>query len=399
MRRPPGGPASPMAPADSGPAGPTVQQIRKVATEASFRRGRDLYEGGRITSFKMSPDGRVTARVKDQRRLYRAYVSPGSLWDSPFCTCGDLHESACAHAVAALLYASSNPDAMIPGGAGSHADEVLGIIPRADLQKFLRSEMKKNGGFRRRLLVRFGGTGGVPRVDYREEVDAMFADLDYPESARRRLSFADFFRAAKAREREGHVQEAIRIYLEVSEAIEANYDWVDDSSGHYAESFAKAVMEMAACINRRGMKHDEKRRHIAYLHWQFLEEHPYLSEGTYRQALADICTGRADLEYLRRLHEPSLPEDLPEDHDEYYHMMDRVSLQAEVLERLGERAALEGLFGRLYRNDIDICGMYAEYLLRTDPGRVRGVLEEARGIFSSHEFGRIRHLADGDPPG
>ena len=50
----------------------------------------------------------------------------------------------------------------------------------------------------------------------------------------------------------------------MSEAIESSYHYVDDSSGYYAETLDDAVLEMAACINRQNMGHDEKRPHISY---------------------------------------------------------------------------------------------------------------------------------------
>lgn len=380
----------PRIPAGLGLPESAVQRIRVISTDASFKRGSALCSGGWVTSARMD-GGDITARVKDGR-LYRVRVKAGPKGGIS-CTCGP--RGACAHAVAALLYASNNRDVLLAEersreGAGG----IIRRVPRADLQNFLESEIKKDAGVRRRFLVRFGGSDGVPRADYRHEVDVMFDDVDYMTSKKDRLSFAEFFRAAKARERQGHAAEAIRIYLEVSEAIESNHHLVDDSSGYYADTLGRAVLEMAACINRQNMVHDEKRPHIAYLHRQFLTEVPALNEDLYHQALVNICTDRADLEYLVELNGPHLPEGRIAGEDKY-DLISRMYLHIEALERLDRWEDAGGMLERFYRSSIDACGAYIELLLRHDPARARSVLEEARSIFPSHQFEYIRHLADG----
>ena len=375
-----------------GKPGLAVRRIRGISSDADFKKGSALNAQGWVTSAR-TDGGDLTARVKDGV-LYRVYVRKGR-GGSIFCTCGARSKGACAHAVAAVLYASDNRGALLAEEEGREGGEAVARrMSRADLQKFLISEIKKNPDARRRFLVRFGGADGVPRVDYRHEVDVMYADVDYMTSWKNKLRFTDFFRAAKDRERRGHAAEAIRIYLEVSEGIEANHYLVDDSSGHYAETFGRAVHEMVACINRQNMGRDEKRPHIYYLHRQFLAEVPAFSEGVHYQALVDICTDAEDLEYLAELNGPFLPEGRVAGKDEY-DVMSRVYLQAEVLEKLGRREAAGGLLKRHYRTSIGACGKYVKLLLGRDPARARSVLEEARGIFPDYQYKYISHLADG----
>ena len=104
---------------------------------------------------------------------------------------------------------------------------LIRLVPLRDLQKFVESEAKKDAGVERRFLSRFGGLDGAPRVDYREQAEIMFAGVDYMTPYQNRLRFGDFFKAAKARERQGQAAEAVRIYVEVSEAIRSNYNRVD----------------------------------------------------------------------------------------------------------------------------------------------------------------------------
>ncbi|MCE2507929.1 MAG: hypothetical protein J4G04_01290 [Nitrosopumilaceae archaeon] len=273
---------------------------------------------------------------------------------------------------------------------------LIRLVPLKDLQRFVESEVKKDAGVERRFLSRFGGLDGAPRVDYREQVEIMFADVDYMTPYQNRVRFTDFFRAAKARERQGQAAEAIRICLEVSEAIRSNYHKVDDSSGYYAEAFSKAVAEMAACIGRQKAV-SEKRPHMEYLHRQFLTSDSDITEGVYEQALINACTGRQDLEYLRGLNERALPEEAVSKRTKgYYRAVGAVLLQAEVLEEMGEPAAAAELFDKHYRGSIGVCGEYVEMLIRQgDLAKARDVLEDARGIFPRHELEYISRLADG----
>jgi hypothetical protein len=272
---------------------------------------------------------------------------------------------------------------------------LIRLVPPRDLQRFVESEIKRDAGVERRFLSRFGGLDGAPRVDYREQAEIMFADVDYMTPYQNRLRFGDFFRAAKARERQGQAAEAIRIYLEVSEAIHSNYNRVDDSSGHYAETFHKAVTEMGACIGRQKAG-SEKRPHISYMHRQFLTSDLDMHEGVYEQALISACTDRRDLEYLRDLNGQALPEVPLSKHTKgYCRALDRILLQTEVLEKMGESAAAAELLEKHHRGSIAICGEYVEALIRWgDLAKARTVLGEAWDIFPEREFGYISSLAD-----
>lgn len=375
---------------------PTLERIVGAAPPEMLERGEALYVMGNVTSAKT--DGNlITARVVDQTNLYRTYVRMGDADDYGFCTCKPGHPGVCAHTIAAMMHLRDNwrglrADERMRGGHG----RLIRLVPLKDLQGFVESEMKKDSGVERRFVSRFGGLDDASQVDYREQVDAMFSDVYYM-SSRKRLSFADFFRAAKDRERRGQAPEAIRILAEVSEAIKSNYYMVDDSSGHYANAFIRAVSEMAACISRQKMRHSAKRPYIDYLHRQFLANDPEVDEEAYGQALTEVCTERQDLEHLRRLNGRALPKEaISEDIKGYFQELDRVILQADVLEKIGEIADAANLFEKHYRSSIDACGAYVEMLMRQgERAKARGIMEEARGIFSEYDFQCISDLVGG----
>ena len=373
----------------------TLDNIDKAVPPEIFRRGQALHTEGNVTSAKIN-DRLITARIMDGTRLYRTHIKIDDINDG-FCTCGTKSKGLCAHAVAALLYVRDNKKAMLAAkDGGNHYNELIPLVPLKDLQRFVESEIKKDSGVERRFLSRFGGLDNTSHVDYREQVDIMFGDADYMVSCANPLSFADFFRAAKSRERQGQTAEAIRIYLEVSEAIRSNYYKVDDSYGHYSDAFDKAVTEMAACIARQKTGNFEKRPHISYLHRQFLANDHDLHESTYWQALTDACTDIRDLEYLKGLNEQALPDEpIVRRAKNYYHIQERILLQAEILEKLGETVAADKLLEKHCRGSIEVCGTYVEALVRHgDPAKARRILHMAQDIFPEHEFGYIRHLAD-----
>ena len=370
---------------------PIVRRVGEIATGTLLERGRALCAVGAVISVRVD-GGNVSARVMDGVHLYRTSVAvrPGG---DLSCTCSTWPRKTCAHSVAALLHVSGRTVGMPAAG---EVDEraLLRSVPREELEKFLWSEMRKNAEVRTRFLVSFGGSDGVPRIDYRKEVDAMFDDVEVG-SAWKKISFATFFRAARARERDGHVAEAIRIYREVSEAVRRNYHVVDDSGGHYSETIYKAVLGMVACICRQKMGGEEKRQHIAYLYGRFLAEDPDVCDDAYYAALSDVCTTKADLEYLRRLNGQSLSGNVGGNGRGPDGMADRILLQTEVLEKMGETDAADGLFREHYMENAGFCGAYVEFLAKRDPAKVPGVLEEARAAFSGYDFEYVRRMATG----
>ena len=373
--------------------GLTAERVRGASSEAAFKEGSALHARGRVTSARMD-GGSLTGSVKDEKSHRVRVGARGGV----SCACGARSEGACAHAVAVLLYAADNMEALLSAKRSRDmVGEIIRRTSRADLQKFLMSEIKKSPDVRRRFLVRFGGDDAATRTDYRREVDVMFAGVDHMTSWNDRLRFTDFFRAAKAHERRGRAAEAVRICREVSEGIEANYGRVDDSGGHYSEEFCRAVREMAACVGRGGMERGERRRHISYLHRRFLNDSSEVSEGAYYQASIDACADAKDLEYLAELNGQLLPEGRVTGNSEYGVLLS-IYLQAEVLENLGRWEAAGGLLEKHYRTNIDACREYVELLLRHDTARARSVLEEARGIFSDRryedEYGYVSRLAD-----
>ncbi|MBI1658237.1 MAG: hypothetical protein IS632_05615 [Thaumarchaeota archaeon] len=73
---------------------------------------------------------------------------------------------------------------------------------------------------------------------------------------------ADFFRAAKARQREGHTEEAVRICQDLSESLSANCDALENSGHNYSSVFHETVDEMAAYVVKLGHAHPQTPAHL-----------------------------------------------------------------------------------------------------------------------------------------
>jgi hypothetical protein len=142
---------------------------------------------------------------------------------------------------------------------------------------------------------------------------------------------------------------------------------VDDSDGYYSGEFHYAVEEFAKCLKEAGLKHEEKRGYIDYLSNKYLESDPDFFQEIYEQALEQVCTSKEDLEYWKKLLEPHLPKTLPDrdkNYHEYCNALGFLTMQANILEGLGEsgKEELYKILQKYYREDEDLFFSYLKLL-------------------------------------
>ena len=271
------------------PKRPTVRMIREQATGESFEAGRNCLDGVIPTGVDR---GMATARVFDGETYdVTAFLGYGS--GGHYCTCPHYGEGACGHIVAVLLYVAKNFESIIQEDGGGSADPFRGLSA-AQLSGFLADEMVRDDGLRRRFLSRFGGAG--VRSNIRAEMDEAYERMGDAGLFGAKLDFDDYLGAARASRDVEDYEGAIRIYREISEAIYDNMENVDDSSAHYNTTLHIVGEEMADCINRQGLDHARKRRHISYLYGRVA-----IDEYGYEHALRAICTDVEDRAYLKGL--------------------------------------------------------------------------------------------------
>lgn len=201
----------------------------------------------------------------------------------------------------------------------------------------------------------------------------------------------DFFKAAEAREREGHTKEAIRIYRELSESMSANFDTMQEHVKNWKNVFEKTVNVMASCIIAQEYEHTEMRQHISYLYRRFIsEEHGHMIEA-FGRALERVCIRVSDVRYWQSLYEPNLPDAVSDNHFQYNIPVLMVLMQAHILEKIGDSPALEDLFKKYRNNNFSVCYAHVEFVHRTDPDRSLEVAKQAVRLFPNAHRG-IMHI-------
>ena len=354
---------------------PTAQRISGMCTEAVFVRGQEYYKQGMVKSVRVS-NGFITAHVVETEK-YR--VKASLLLGNPRhdCTCRYDGAGICEHIVAVLLYASENLAGLPRGGTGKKVGikGVLNGASHAELREFLESAMARDKNLRKQFMAYFGAD---TRRNYREEMDAAYSRAYSTDVYEARVNLGEFFDAARMKEKGGSLDEAVRIYTDISEVVAANMERIYDSSGRYDRYFFKAVRGMTDCINGQSLEHQQKRVHISYLFERAVSFDPPEFEECYQDALEGICTDRQDLEHWKSLLEPILPDRIRGNED--YAAAKLVNMQVHLLEGL-EDDSLDGAYLKHYRSDPDVCLGYINHLKRSDPSKALQVAEEGMRLF------------------
>ena len=358
----------------------TVEWIMDISGD-SFEPGCELFDA----------DGVVRARIR--HNILRARVRDGvthavGVYLDPdvnifSCTC-DYPGKGCRHAVAALLYLRDNLREMLryERHGGSIADHLVEGLPDGGMDEFGADRITGDQGAFERLAEIFGREEISARMECTAQLDEEFKDLyrTYGWSTAE-LDFEEFFRQAEAYVSKGNYRGAACIHQGISEAIADNMELVDDSNGYYGDVFQKAVKKMADCIGEERAGHPQKRQYISYLHDRFVQNDPDYFQEFYDGALRSICTTREDLEYLRALHAPLVPDRIPDrDDSAHYKIAVLVEMMVRILEKLHD-PLLEDLCKKHYRASSDICRTYVGMLAKRDLDAARRVVGEAKSLF------------------
>lgn len=359
------------------PTKPSAQEISGMTTRDIYKAGRECYRQGGVVS-AMIRRNLAFATVEDGGATYRV-VAPLEYF-VPYCPCMDCEQRrACRHGVAALLYVSKmfkhliqddpwedvkNTLASMPEDIlGAFAADVLaaadppetrtdssggGEAPRravyrrdapAAVDKDVRAtvaELLKSDKTRDLFAARFGEPDLPDHTECRDEISYMFREAESMIGDAPHVRLADFFKAAKARERRGDVDEAILTYREITEGVMIDGMNADDEDGFYSSAFNRALDAMAICIKRHLRNPAQRRPHIRYLHRRFIDVDYYWFDDEYKGALFKICPHIEDLKYLTELHDAHMEEDTsPSPNDLSYYPKRMQEMRDELLSRLG----------------------------------------------------------------
>jgi hypothetical protein len=376
--------------------GLTVEKIRSLCTEDSFKRGLKYFEEGRVKQVDFFGDT-ITAVVQGAEN-YRVTIRVNEDIEGR-CSCPYDWGGYCKHVVATLILYSQGYE-KLKGGKEREEGRVNAVLSQITVEKlkeFLSAEFEKDPKMRARFLIYFTGEGEEKSLyDYKKEISQLYQDaagrhgfIDYD----RMVDFSYVLDVAERYIEKRNFLEAAKIFQALSEAIAENMDMVDDSSGDYGGEFDDAMERLVTCLKEAGLGHGEKRPYIDYLFRKFIEGEPDYFQENYDHALRQMCTSEEDLRHWKNLLEPHLT-DLPDSEknwEEYYDAEQILMMQIFVLEKLGEEEELHSLLEKNYRRDRDLCLLFAERLLRDgELTRSMEVAEEGLSIFPDRLASELR---------
>lgn len=235
--------------------------------------------------------------------------------------------------------------------------DIKSILNDADpelLKDFLLPALREDVSLRKKFLDRFAGTDKTHLRDLYKEVDQEFAKTRREAGYGLSTNLDGYLDSVKEYERNGSMAEAARMYHDIARGIVKNSDMLDHSEAFEVEDFSMAIRGMVGCINRQDMSHETKRGYISYLFKLVQDNYGYWDAC--EDALAGICTGRADLEYWNELLGSVMPAKLDKGAMGHYKDCENVIARIAVLQKLDEESA-RNVYEQ-YKYDSDIRAMY-----------------------------------------
>ena len=379
-----------------------MERIRALCTVDSFNRGMQYFKEGRVQELRLS-GGVVNAMVQGTR-AYKVEINVDHGFEST-CSCPYDFEGYCKHIVAALLAFNEDYPSIIDRSEAEQETvaRTLQVLDVEQLKDFLKNEFVRDKLLQDHFMIYATGEakrGGKSVDDYKKDVDALYKDAStngYVEYGNM-VDFAVFTDLAERYVEKRNFAEAAKVFQALSEVITENMDMVDDSDGYYGERFSEALQSLATCVNSLGR--EKKSRYIDYFFEKFMEKEPDYFQDEYYATLRNVCIAQNDLEHLRELLWPHLPNSLPdnkEDWSRYYDSKVLLDMQAFVLDSLAKfadedsRRELYELFKRNYLKDEEFCLLYAERLEKDRMvDEAIKVAEEGLNVFQSRLTTELR---------
>ena len=387
----------------------TVEKIRSLCTDKSFRRGAEYFSEGRVHNVQLS-SGKVNSVVEGSRS-YRVSVKLLHQATDASCTCPYDFEGYCKHIVATLLAVAEDYERMAKEAneEGQRFNSVLESSTEKQLKDFLRREIESDDWLKKYFLIYMTGeevNGGKSVQDYKKEIAELYG---HPSGRRydrmieygNEIDFSPFNDLAQRYVDRKNFIEAAKVYQALSEVIAESMDMVDDSDGYYGGEFDSALEGFASAVNSAGLKHEEKAPYIEYLFKKYIVNDPDYFRENYETALESICTSREDLEYWKRLLSPCIPDSIPSSNrnwERYYESTQLLSMQICILDKLDDQKSREELYdllGKHYLNDEEFCNLYVRRLRKDGKmEEAARVAEEGVRCFPPHLASELRRFLD-----
>ena len=331
------------------------------------------FKEGRVQKLNLS-GGVINATVKGTRS-YRVKIDIDHYLMST-CTCPYNFEGYCKHIVAALLALTEDYQRTISRGEAEE-ERITSALQGMDaerLRDFLKKEFVRNKAVQSHFMIYAAGEverGEKSVRDYKKDIDVLIEDTSedgYVEH-RNEINFNAFMDLAERYTEKENFVEAAKVYQALSEVMAEKTDKADGSVDYYTDRHWEALQYLPHCVN--SMERESKSDYLDYLFDKFMEKEPDYFQDDYDEALRKICTTKDDLEHLKKLLSPRLPNSLPdskEDWNRYYDSRVLLDMQVFVLEgltKLGDEESKRGLyelFKRNYLKNEEFCLLYSERL-------------------------------------
>jgi uncharacterized Zn finger protein len=383
---------------------PAIEKIRSLCTSESFQRGVQYLREGRVRELEVSESVAI-ATVRGTRN-YRVEIDLEKDFEST-CTCPYDYEGYCKHIVATLIALTKDYEGILKRSEleRNRLEVAFQKLSGEKFKDFLKKEFLRDKVLKNHFMIYATGevaTGGKSVDDYKKDVIELYDDAsenDYIEYGNE-IDFGGFVDLAQKHIERGNFPEATKVYQALSEAIAENMNMVDDSDGYYGERFSEAIESLSSCVN--SLEGKDKVRYISYLFEKFVEKEPDYFQEVYDEALRRVCRTREEMEHLRKLLRPLLPNSLPDSKrawHKYYDSVVVLNMQAFVLDGLANsgdeesRRELYELFGKCYLQDGDFCLLYVERLKKDGKlDQAIKVAEEGLRVFQPHLTSELRRF-------
>jgi tetratricopeptide (TPR) repeat protein len=319
----------------------TLDEISSLCREIVLERAREYVADKKVDEVSISENTAkaIVHGTEDYDVLVE--IGPRKHEIKATCTCPYSKAGQCKHIIAVLLKLAKQTRSIgtQPTRRKANIEQILNKASKAELREILKEELGDNDELRDRLLIRYG-KGGKSIGEYKRMVDHAYMNAGDREGYLKWDAFVDFTKIEERAElhaARGDFAEALKAYKAMTEVIDEWQNNVDDSSGHHADAFERALAKMLECINAMKLDRDGLFEELDYLASRSVEAEMDYFGSEYWDALMILCVSQETLERVVEHIQPYVPDTVPrEDEEGHYAASTMVEQYLQALERLAD---------------------------------------------------------------
>ncbi|WP_050033991.1 SWIM zinc finger family protein [Halorubrum halophilum] len=217
-----------------------TETIQHRCTDPVFERGQTYRREGRIQQLDRFDD--LVSAVVSGSNPYDVTIKFSGRSLETQCTCPYDGQGDCKHVIAVLLAIADDP----PEDESERIEALLADVPVEELRAFVHEILATHSTAREQFLAQFGDEHKSVG-EYREEIGRLFEQHADP-VVFEAIDFSRFFDIAEQyRERDRYLA-AATVYRAVFEEVDENFNWIDGSYDHYAQTLQTALDGYIDCV-------------------------------------------------------------------------------------------------------------------------------------------------------